>query len=158
VFTLMGLSEQPGSLEGYGPIDADTARRLAAAAPGFTRILTHPETGVPLSMSRERYSAPTSLRRLVRHRGPTCGFYGCSRPAADCDLDHTHAWQHGGHTSFENLAYLCRGHHVVKHNTPWAVQQARDGTGVLTWTSPSGRTYVKVPDQDIPTHTGPVPF
>lgn len=158
VFTLMGISEQPASLEGYGPIDADTARRLAADARGFTRILTHPETGVPLSMSRERYSAPTSLRRLVRHRGPTCGFFGCDRPAPECDLDHTRAWESGGGTDAENLAYLCRGHHVVKHNTRWAVSQARDGSGVLTWTAPSGRTYVKIPDQDVPTWTGPPPF
>ncbi len=158
VFTLMGFTEQPASLEGYGPIAAETARRLAANAPGFTRILTHPETGAPLSMSRERYSAPTSLRRHLRHRGPTCGFYGCNRPAADCDLDHTIAWEHGGDTNAENLNYLCRGHHVVKHNTAWAVQQARDGTGVLTWTSPGGRTYAKSPDQDVPTWTAPPPF
>lgn len=158
VFTLMGLSEQPASLEGYGPIDAETARRLAAEAPGFTRILTHPETGVPMSMSRERYSAPTSLRRRVRHRGPTCGFFGCDRPAAECDLDHTIPWKVGGVTDLENLAYLCRGHHVVKHNTAWKVEQAGNRSGTLTWISPSGRTYVKIPDQHIPTWTGPPPF
>lgn len=158
VFTLMGLSEQPASLEGYGPIDAETARRLAAEAPGFTRILTHPETGVPLSMSRERYSALTSLRRRIRYRGPTCGFFGCNRPAAECDLDHTIPWKVGGVTDLENLSYLCRGHHVVKHNTAWKVEQAGDRSGTLTWTSPSGRTYVKIPDQDIPTWTGPPPF
>ncbi|MGV8895261.1 MAG: DUF222 domain-containing protein [Rhodoglobus sp.] len=158
VFTLMGLSEQPASLEGYGPIDAETARRLVANSTGFTRILTHPETGVPLSMSRERYSAPVSLRRHLRHRGPTCGFFGCNRAAADCDLDHTIAWEHGGNTDAENLAYLCRAHHVVKHNTPWSVQQTRDGTGELTWTAPSGRAYVKTPDRDVPTWTGSPPF
>lgn len=158
VFTLMGLSEQPASLEVYGPIDAETARRLAAEAPGFTRILTHPETGVPLSMGRERYSAPASLRRRVRHRGPTCGFFGCDRPAAECDLDHTIPWKVSGVTDLENLAYLCRGHHVVKHNTAWKVEQADDRSGTLMWTSPSGRTYVKIPDQDIPTWTGPPPF
>ncbi|MEB0268075.1 HNH endonuclease, partial [Cryobacterium sp. 10I5] len=46
VLTLLGKSEEPGYLAGYGPIDPDTARRLAAGAPSFTRLLTHPETGV----------------------------------------------------------------------------------------------------------------
>ncbi|MDF9278637.1 DUF222 domain-containing protein [Arthrobacter sp. EH-1B-1] len=38
---------QPGYavLEGYGPIDAETAARLAGHAPSFTRILTHPKPG-----------------------------------------------------------------------------------------------------------------
>ena len=44
VLTLLGRSAEP-ALEGYGPIDIDTARELAAGAPGLVRILTHPETG-----------------------------------------------------------------------------------------------------------------
>lgn len=35
VLTLLGVEELPGTLEGLGPIDADTARRLAAHAPSF---------------------------------------------------------------------------------------------------------------------------
>ena len=42
VLTLMGKSEEPGELEGYGPIDPETARRLAGTATSFTRILVHP--------------------------------------------------------------------------------------------------------------------
>ena len=33
VMTLLGLTEEPGELSGYGPIDPDTARRLAAGRP-----------------------------------------------------------------------------------------------------------------------------
>ena len=50
VLTLMGLEDEPASLEGYGPIPADVARLIAAKAPSFTRLLTHPETGVTLSI------------------------------------------------------------------------------------------------------------
>ncbi|WP_024477184.1 DUF222 domain-containing protein, partial [Arthrobacter sp. CAL618] len=47
VMTLLG-GDTPGELEGYGPIDPETARQLAGHAPSFTRILTHPFTGARL--------------------------------------------------------------------------------------------------------------
>jgi hypothetical protein len=50
VLTLLGHGSEPAMLEGYGPIDIETARVLAADAPGFTRILTHPEAGAVLSL------------------------------------------------------------------------------------------------------------
>ncbi|WP_166789622.1 DUF222 domain-containing protein [Cryobacterium fucosi] len=53
VLTLLGQTEEPGHLEGCGPIDPDTARKLAGGATGFTRLLTHPETGVVLSVGRD---------------------------------------------------------------------------------------------------------
>ncbi|MFD1848182.1 DUF222 domain-containing protein, partial [Arthrobacter flavus] len=59
VMTLLG-GEAPADLAGYGPIDPDTARNLAAHAKGFTRILTHPETGAVLSVGRDRYTVPES--------------------------------------------------------------------------------------------------
>ena len=62
VMTLLGHSDEPGTLDGYGPIDADTARRLAATAPSFRRLLVHPETGVALSLGTETYRVPTDLR------------------------------------------------------------------------------------------------
>ncbi|MDJ0339956.1 DUF222 domain-containing protein, partial [Cryobacterium sp. PH31-O1] len=57
VLTLMGRAggtrEEPGDLEGYGPIDPETARRLAGTATSFLRILTHPHTGIVLDVSQE---------------------------------------------------------------------------------------------------------
>ncbi|WP_156109867.1 DUF222 domain-containing protein [Cryobacterium sp. MLB-32] len=61
VLTLMGKSEEPAELEGYGPIDPETARRLAGTATSFTRILVHPETGVALSI--------TAVSRQARQPG-----------------------------------------------------------------------------------------
>lgn len=58
VLTLLGRSEEPGHLDGYGPIDPATARALAANAPSFIRVLTHPETGAVLSVGRDRYPVP----------------------------------------------------------------------------------------------------
>ncbi len=143
VLALLGLESPPATLEGYGPIDAQTARELAATAPGFTRILTHPETGAVLSVGRDRYSPPADLRRFLRVRDENCRFPGCGRLAGQCDLDHTVDWQNRGPTDHNNLAHLCPGHHHLKHHTRWSVEQL-DG-GVLQWTSPLGRTYTTNP-------------
>ncbi|WP_022886721.1 HNH endonuclease signature motif containing protein [Glaciibacter superstes] len=97
--TLLGMSEEQGNLNGYGPIDPDTARDLAAKCPSFVRILTHPETGVVLSVGRDRYQVPADLRRMLQLRDGTCRFPGCNRQAAGCDIDHSEDWNHGGETA-----------------------------------------------------------
>ncbi|MHA7140637.1 HNH endonuclease signature motif containing protein [Arthrobacter sp. Sr33] len=143
VMTLLG-GDAPADLAGYGPIDPDTARKLAAHAPGFTRILTHPETGTVLSVGRQRYTVPESLRRTILVRDKTCRHPGCNRPAPACDLDHTIPWHQGGTTSYDNLAALCRKHHKLKTDGYWHYHQPDPGT--LTATSLTGKTYTTTPD------------
>lgn len=153
VMTLLGRSEEPGHLEGYGPIDAETARDLAARAPSFRRLLTHPETGVVLSVGRQSYAVPADLRSWLRIRDETCRFPGCNRRAERCDIDHITPWQMGGTTDHRNLIHLCRHHHRVKHETAWSVSPSAPlrstdlfaRSGDVTWTSPAGRTYVDHP-------------
>ncbi len=150
VLTLLGRSEEPGHLDGYGPIDPATARALAANAPSFIRILTHPETGAVLSVGRNRYAVPADLRTWLRLRDQTCRFPGCSRVAVRCDVDHTVAFREGGargRTDAGNLAHLCRKHHRLKHTTRWSVEQRLDGG--LTWTSPTGRHHASRPGLDL---------
>ena len=144
VMTLMGHSEEPGILDGTVPIDPDTARRLAGTATGFTRLLVHPETGVVLSVGRDRYQVPAGLRKAVEIRDQTCRFFGCTQPATHDDVDHTHDWAFGGETNLHNLALLCRHSHRLKHETGWEVSQ--DHKGTLHWTSPAGRPYPSFPD------------
>ncbi|HEV7950591.1 MAG TPA: DUF222 domain-containing protein [Glaciihabitans sp.] len=147
VLTLLGQSEEPASLDGYGPIAPDMAREIAAHAPSFTRLLTHPETGVVLSVGRDYYKVPADLKRWLGVRDETCRFPGCNRAAMYCDLDHTVDWQYGGPTSADNLANLCPAHHNVKTYTGWQVSQATGGQ--LKWVSPSNRTYVTRPAKTI---------
>ena len=142
--TLLGRSDEVATLEGYGPIDSETARILAGGATSFIRLLTHPETGVALSIGRRRYAVPHDLRTWLRVRDGTCRFIGCGRSAAHCDIDHTREWQHGGTTDHENLAHLCRRHHRLKGETAWSVTQL--GGGALRWTSPGGRSYDSAPE------------
>lgn len=148
VLTLLGQSENPGSLEGYGPIDAQTARELARHAPSFFRILTHPITGTILDFDRGTYRVPADLARRVRDRDKGCTFAGCGRLVKSCDIEHKVAWEDGGKTSLHNLALLCRNHHRLKHKTGWKVDDVDlDGhTRRRKWTSPTGHiTYVDPP-------------
>lgn len=147
VLTLLGHDDTPATLDGYGPIDPDTARELAAGAPSWIRILTHPVTGVPLGMDRDTYRVPADLRRWLEGAHPTCVFPGCRRPSRDCDIDHLVDYQHGGPTSDTNLGPECPHHHQVKHETRWQVHRDPD-TGTITWTSPTGHH----------TDTDPPPF
>ncbi len=147
VLTLLGRSEEPGRLEGYGPIDADTARRIAARARSFTRILTHPETGAVLSVGRDRYAVPKDLRTWLRVRDETCRFPGCNRNAGRADVDHVTDWQYGGGTDYGNLVHLCRSHHRVKHHTAWSSTSA--GGGRVRWLAPSGHEYETAPATHI---------
>jgi hypothetical protein len=143
VLTLMGLDDEPASLEGYGPIPADVARLIAAKAPSFTRLLTHPETGVVLSVGRDSYAVPAALRLWLRVRDETCRAVGCGRRAATSDVDHGHDWAKGGATAGDNLAHLCRGDHTRKHRLGWRMDHLPGG--FVRWTSPMGRRYVTEP-------------
>jgi len=148
VLSMLGHKHPSGELElavleGYGPIDIDTATTLAGAAKSWLRVLTHPETGVTLSVGRDRYKVPGPLRAFLQRRDGTCRKPGCTRPANRCDIDHTVEWQHGGQTAHDNLAHLCPMHHDEKHHTGATIRHLPGGD--LEWTMPSGHTYISEP-------------
>lgn len=140
----------PAELEGYGPIDTETARRIAGHSSGWNRILTHPHTGQVLAV--DRYRPSKHLKRRLRARDQHCRFPGCARPAISCDIDHTVPAQHGGATELTNLGHLCRHHHTLKHSTfphspGWRATQAPDGS--YRWQAPSGRQYTTMPASNV---------
>jgi hypothetical protein len=153
VLSMLGRGDEPALLDGYGPIPIDQANELAGVASSWLRLLTHPETGAILSVGRDRYTVPPDLRQWLRVRDGTCRFPGCTRSAVACEIDHTIDWDGTGKTEHCNLAHTCAGHHHLKHETDWRVTQ--NDTGVLTWTSPTGRTYTTAPGNDLP---APVPI
>ena len=148
VTTLMGVDTTPAELNGRVPIDPVTARRLAGAASGWDRVLTHPVTGALLAV--DRYRPGPDLRRHLRARDQRCRFPTCGYPPADCDIDHHHDAALGGATAESNLGHLCRRHHMLKHHSPWTVEPL--GDGVYAWTGPSGKTYIdRAPRQNTVT-------
>jgi uncharacterized protein DUF222 len=137
--TVHANGSQPGYLEGYGVIDAEQVRELAAAA---SLLIADPLTSPVEAL---RYQPSAALERAIRCRDLTCRFPGCSRPAIVCDIDHTIPFNHkdpaaGGLTVLENLKCLCRQHHRLKtFHGGWRDRQLADGT--VIWTTPTGRTY-----------------
>lgn len=154
VLTLLGHSKSPALLAGHGPIDLETAKRLAADAPGWDRVLTDPYSGEPLAVDRYRPSA--ALARFLDTRDEHCRFPGCIQPPWRCDHDHTQDAAYGGPTSKDNLANFCRRHHTLKHHSPWRVEQL--GHGRLRWTSPTGRRYTDTPIGVVQFVPEPPPF
>jgi len=177
--TVQGTSEEPGSADGFGPLDAETARDLLAAAarsprtrwcitavapdgtaaahacapgsrhgPPDPRSLTYSNVirgPCQHAQAQRTYRPSRKLRHLVNARNTTCTAPGCSQPAARCDLDHTDPWEQGGPTCACNLAPLCRHHHRCKQAQGWRLDQPQPG--VLTWHTPTGRTYTLTPTQ-----------
>ena len=64
---LMGLSDNPAHLHGYGPIPASMARRIAAQGT-WRRLLTDPVTGVVLDVGTTTYTPPADLTRHIHAR------------------------------------------------------------------------------------------
>jgi hypothetical protein len=141
VCALLGITDEPANLDGYGPIPASMARKLVAdGATSFYRVLVDPRDGAPLEIGRTSYRLTKAMKKVLQLRDGKCTFPGCNNPSLDNEADHLQAWQHGGNTGISNLAQLCPKHHRLKHATGWtptpATQHEPPG-----WTSPTGRHY-----------------
>ncbi|WP_146078017.1 HNH endonuclease signature motif containing protein [Pseudoclavibacter sp. AY1F1] len=134
--------QAPALLDGMTPMPIEDAKRLAATAPAFIRVLTHPITGAVQAV--DSYKPTAAMRAFLHARDVHCRFIGCRQPAVNCELDHTEDYQYGGKTAIWNLSDFCKNHHIVKHHTAWKVRQL--GGGILEWTTPSGKIYISRPE------------
>jgi hypothetical protein len=145
--TLLGADQQPADLDGNA-IPAALARAIATDPSGTWRRLVTDENRRLVDVTAESYAPPVNMARLVRLQQPRCAFPHCRRRAVSCELDHVRAWVDGGATSPRNLQPLCPRHHHLKHEAGWQVRRENDGTTI--WTSPTGRSYRRPPDDELP--------
>lgn len=155
-----GLTDAPAHLEGYGPVPATLARRVAARAT-WEPLLVDARTGAPLARSTRRYAPTQALRDAVVHRDATCTFPGCRMSARRCDVDHIEAYDPDAgpgddQTRVANLHALCRHHHGLKTRREWT--PLRTPTGVTVWSSPHGRPYRRAPEHPPPDRPPPLPL
>jgi hypothetical protein len=166
--TFLGLGDRPGRLDGYGPVAAGLARRIAQDAareqPAWTAwrcIVTDDTHGTVLGVTdpiwTPRHDPPLRLARLVTAMEPVCVFPGCRRQAArGCEIDHRIPYDPtdpagerggeggGGRTCSCNLQPLCKAHHQQKTVGALRVRALEPGedatapAGTLEWTLPSG--------------------
>ncbi len=141
VLALLGATDEPAVLDGYGPIPPSMARRLIAEGAGsFHRVLTDPRDGAPLEIGRTSYRLTTAQRHWLRLRDGRCPFPGCGNHSLDNEADHLLAWADGGTTGISNLGQPCPKHHRLKHASAWTPARASKDHPP-GWTSPSGRYY-----------------
>jgi hypothetical protein len=122
---LVELEELRCEIEGFGPIPRVTAERLTCDC-ALSRVVMRGRSEV-LDYGRRTRMVPKRLRRLVRLRDEHCQFPGCREPARWCDVHHLRHWLDGGETELENLALLCRRHHVACHEGGWKLARGPDG-------------------------------
>ena len=141
VFSLLGVTEEPAMLDGYGPIPASMARDIVANGAGsFYRVLVDPRDGAPLEIGRTSYRLSKAMRNWLRLRDGKCPFPGCSNNSLDNEADHILAWAKGGTTGISNLGQPCPKHHKLRHNGGWQPTPATKNEPP-GWISPSGRRY-----------------
>jgi Domain of unknown function (DUF222) len=119
----------------------------AAALAGFLRDLNVTFTPIATGTcdhrnAENRYVPSRKLRHLVCARTTTCPAPGCGAQAYHNDLDHTIPHP-AGPTDECNLGPPCRRHHRVKQAPGWTLTQPEPG--VMTWTTPSGRSHTTRP-------------
>ena len=80
-----------------------------------------------MDAGRSARTIPPSLRRALVARDRGCRFPGCDRPAEWTDGHHLRHWAHGGETTLQNLALLCRRHHRRVHEQGWRLEWGAKG-------------------------------
>ncbi|CAB4911877.1 unannotated protein [freshwater metagenome] len=160
--TILALRDNPAELPGYGPLDPELARALAADNE-WRRFLHDPITGQILDLGHTKYEPNKRLREFIHARDPKCTYPGCNHQARRSQLDHITPWPQGP-TDRDNLHPLCVHHHNLKTHGNWQVTRDHD-SGETTWTSPRGLTakaphpYQPMPKTIWPDEDdGPPPF
>jgi hypothetical protein len=145
--TLLGMDDQSAMLDGYGPITADQARRLAleSASATLRRLFTDPVDGAVMVYDANRYVFTPEQVKAIRALHPRYIFPGCRVRAEQCDIDHRVEYVSNrdgrdppGQTVVANGQPLCRRHHRLKTHGDWTVVQT--GPHRYQWSGPTGRT------------------
>jgi hypothetical protein len=172
------LADDPGELDGHGPVAAGPARQIIRDVAhnhgdGLTGItwrcvVTDDQHGTVLGVGSPihvpRHDPPPRLADLVRTAEPTCCFPGCRIRARDCDLDHRIPYdpddptgdRGGGATRSCTLQPLCRTHRRLKTAGLIHVraidpcEEPGIVPGTLEFTTSTGLRYRRTPTRTTP--------
>ncbi|MEP6665927.1 MAG: DUF222 domain-containing protein [Nocardioidaceae bacterium] len=136
--TLLGLDDDTCELDGYGPITAEQARRLAlrSASTTLRRVFTDPIDNSIITLDAHTYRFTHRQAEAIRTLHPISAFPGATTPAAHCDLDHRVPYRHAppappgrpqppdppGQTTVTNGQPLGRPHHRIRTHTGWSAK------------------------------------
>jgi hypothetical protein len=137
---LLGDSNDPAYVEGYGPIPADLARELSASTRAWVRRLyAVPETGRLVAVDSTARLMPDQLARMIRLRDQRCRTRWCDAPIRQSD--HVRAVAEGGETSEPNGQGLCEACNRAKQAPGWRARPSPDLRHAVETTTPTGHTY-----------------
>jgi hypothetical protein len=143
--TLMGLSDFPGELAGFGPVIADIARQVAAEEADATwRFSVYDRAGRLIHHGITRRRPKAEDVAFIRARDRTCRAPGCRRAARGCDIDHSDDYASSKDSRLCNLACLCKRDHLWKHLKQTGLIQITPG--ILGFTTPLGQRIVTHPE------------
>jgi uncharacterized protein DUF222 len=146
--TLLGLTDFPAELAGYGPVIADIARQVAAEQTDATwRFSVYDPLGNLIHHGITKRRPRAEDVAFVRARDKTCRAPGCRMPARRCDVDHTEDWAYSQDSRRCNLACYCRRHHLFKHLQQSGLIQLTPG--VLGLSTPLGQYLVTHPEPHL---------
>jgi len=141
---IMGVSNVPGELTGYGAITAEVSKELARNRV-IRRIVTNPVDGSFLAADTATYRPSAVLRRHIQLRDGTCRFKTCDRPSLVCALDHSKRHP-DGRTCEGNMGPFCERHHIFKHLLDGVLAHLKQpNPGTFVWTMPTGHVYTTTP-------------
>jgi hypothetical protein len=130
------------TLEDGTGLSAETLRRIACDC----GLVAAGADGNGLSIGRRTRTIPTALRRALMLRDRGCVFPGCTHTRF-LQGHHLRHWLHGGETSLDNAALLCRPHHTMVHEGGWRIVRGEDGK--LEFSSPTGRVLPQQPPREL---------
>ncbi|HWU32283.1 MAG TPA: DUF222 domain-containing protein, partial [Marmoricola sp.] len=128
---------QAGEATSGGSLSASVLRRMACDAE-IIPVVLGAEAQV-LDVGRARRLVTPQIWMALIARDKHCAFPGCNRLPLACDGHHITHWADGGETNLDNMVMLCRHHHTVVHERPWAVRIDPE-TRKPVWIPPPKRT------------------
>ncbi|MFZ2501821.1 MAG: DUF222 domain-containing protein [Nocardioides sp.] len=147
---LLGGSDAPAWVEGFGPISGEQARELVAdhlAAHerlALRRLYAAPATGQLVAMDARTRFFPTGLARFLVLRDQICRTPWCDAPIRQ--LDHAQGHAAGGATSAANGQGLCEFCNHAKQAPGWRAGPDPGGeAGAITTVFPTGHTATTRP-------------
>jgi hypothetical protein len=141
---LFGDGDQPAWLDGFGPVPADVARRLAShpeAAVEIRRLHAKPDSGELVAMESGSRCFRGGLATMIELRDQICRTPWCDAPIRH--TDHVVGAGEGGPTSYVNGQGLCEFCNHTKQAPGWTARPGPDGQ-VLT-TTPTGLSHTTAP-------------
>lgn len=150
--TALGLADNAGELQGFGPIPGSLARELATNA-SWQRWIADDHSNL-INIGTSRYRPTPLMRKFITARDRKCRFPGCHQPAQRCDIDHAIAYHKGGATEPGNLGALCRRHHRLKGECGWDILESH-ADGSCIWLTPTGERVHKGTEPVLPKYVYP---